>query len=371
MKRHGSLSIDLLAIIGAMRTPLSRSAWMLGLSSAGVILGLACGLLLVMAKNGVFSHDIRYEIPPCFEVGSPFHHRYRENCHGKMRTPRGEVQVSTNEDGLRELARQETLREPSRVLVVGDSFVEGWWMSREQGISAELSRLFPGTYFVNGGLRSTGPMLQAESLGPRLEAYRPKGILWFLNDTDGADDRLACAVLENPDASPGARRFGIDEFLLDGWRAQLVSLLGDSAPSRWLRRVFYQRRWKALVHGEGGKRCGACKGVEEFKAAADRAGVPVLAVFTNTDTGLLTGHYEGEEQSREEIMACLARHGVSTVTANTESMSSELRERYLWPADFHLNPEGVQWFAGQIGSDLSAWLAALAALAAKKPAAKP
>lgn len=351
-----------------MRTHISRPAWMIGLSAAGVILGLACGLLLVMAKSGVFSHDIRYEIPPCFEVGSPFHHRYRENCQGKMKTPRGEAEVRTNEDGLREQPREAALKEPSRVLVIGDSFVEGWWMSREEGISAELTRRFPGTYFVNGGLRSTGPMLQAESLSRRLELYRPKGILWFLNDTDGADDRLACAVLEDPAAPAGSRRFGINEFLLDGWRERAVGLLGDTAPGRWLRRVFYQRRWKELVHGERGGRCGACRGVEEFKAAADRAGVPVLAVFTNTDTGLLTGHYAGEKQSRQELNACLARHGVRTFTADTQSFTPELKERLIWPNDFHLNPEGVQWFAAQLSGELQSWLGTLQKSgAAKRP----
>lgn len=295
--------------------------------------------------------DPRAELPPCFEVGAPFHHRFRPDCAGMMQTPRGPVRLSVNEDGLREIARSHVLRHARRILVMGDSMVEGWWNAQGETISALLGEHFPAHYFVNGGLRSTGPVMQAASLRRILGIYKPRGIIWMLNDTDAMDDRLACV------AQADGENFGAPEFSLAGWRKTAVGLLGSTAAAGKLRRRFYQENWQALVQSEAAGRCDPCRAVETFQRVA--AGIPILALYLPLSPLLHTKHYYQLEASRKTLLECLKKSGLN-ITMMMENPTKEEIDRYFWDNDIHTNPEGTMFLTDEIAPVVEGWLRKLA-----------
>lgn len=332
-----------------------------------LILGCVFGWGLVAGAGSILLEtDPRAILPPCFEVGSPYHHRFRPGCTGKLATPAGPVQIEINEDGLREAPRRHVLAHPLRVAVLGDSFVEGWWASNEQALGSLLTRELPGAYFINAGLRSTGPRLQATRLSEVLRAYRPAGVLWLLNDTDALDDRFACAAALDPAAPAEKLELGTPEFRIDGWRAKAVALLGESAPGARLRRRFYEQNWRGLVEGESARRCG-CRGVEEVKRVAARAGVPLLAFYITSEAIRPLAHYAGAEALREELRACLTRAEIPFQPAGPPASVSpaEVEKYYLWDNDFHFNPEGTAMLAARLAPAVKGWLAGLRAPARK------
>ncbi len=325
-----------------------------GVLSLGALFGWG---LLKGAGIVLYARDPHAELPPCFEVGAPFHHRFRPVCAGVISTPRGPVPLRVNEDGLREIARAHALSHPRRVAVIGDSFIEGWWSSQEQALGSLLTRDFPGTYFLNGGLRSTGPFMQAGRLAGIIEKYRPQGVIWLLNDTDALDDRFTCAITRDPQARPDQAELGVPEFVLEGWKRQAAGLLGNTAAGGRLRRRFYQEKFAELASGESSRRCGACWGVKAVKKVADDAGLPLLVFFLASDSLLPKGHYGGGAALRPELLDCLRQSGIQTHTAGpAATLSAANLENYVWEGDFHLNPEGMEMLAGEISPTVKAWL---------------
>jgi len=321
--------------------------------------GAICGWGFSLAMESVtFEDDPRAEFPPCFEVGAPFHHRFRPNCTGVMNTPRGEVPLSINEDGLREIARPHALKQPKRIVVLGDSFVEGWWASRDQSIPSLLQQRFPEFYFINAGLRSTGTVMQAARLKEVIGLYKPSGIIWILNDTDPLDDRFACAIQDE-------EGFGVPELALHGWRKVAVSLLGATAPANRLRRQFYGENWQSLAQSEAAGLCDPCRGVIEIGKITQ---VPLISLFLPIHSALPRHHYAQPEFARAELLECLEKKGIRTAMALSDNMTKEEIDRYFWEKDFHLNPEGMAYFVDHNAPGIEEWLRKIKSPAARKGA---
>lgn len=337
----------------------------------GLAAGAACGWAYVGALSGwLLEPDYRSEIPPCFEVGEPFHHRFRPSCSGTMRSPRGPVLLKTNEDGLREILRSRVLSHSPRVLLLGDSFVEGWLVPTDQAPAALLTQRFPPAYFVNGGLRSTGPLQQAARLPALLHAYRPQGVVWLLNDTDVLDDRFACSVARNPAAPAESIEFSAPEFGLHGWRAAAAGLLGDNFLSAKLRRQAYRQRWTELANSDASRRCEACRGVQEVKRLAAEAGLPLLAFYLPLESMPGAAHYEGATANRQALLDCLKSAGIPAhEVGRPPEMPPGDFQGYLWENDFHFNPEGNAMLAARMETALAGWVQKLVAGAGEKKGA--
>lgn len=317
--------------------------------AALMVVGVTFGLLLLFASGEVFfTKSLSDELPPCMEIGEPFHHRFRPNCAGELATPSGSVPFSVNEDGLRERPRAQIMLRPRRVLVAGDSFVEGWWVSGEQALSSQLSAALPPFYFINAGLRSTGPIMQAARLGSLLEVYRPELLLWVLNETDGLDDRFACSVMK--DSRTPLAQFGAPEFGLHGWRKPIAELLGNTNTGQRVRKAAYLAEWERLVQSEAAGACGACRGVREFRRTAEAAKVPIFVVYLAKGFPDPGRHYAKGRPPKEELLDCLAKEKLSPYLAAVEG------ENYFWEGDFHLNPEGLSYLAASLTGPLAAQL---------------
>ncbi len=319
--------------------------------------GAAVGWLVARALEPlVHESDLRFQPPPCFEIGEPYHHRYRARCTEMMDTPRGPVSFTVNEDGLRELPRAAILRDSHRVLLLGDSYVEGWWAPEGTDLSAQLGARIPGEHFINGGLRSSGPIMQAVRLAALLPVYRPERVLWFLNDTDGADDRLACALLREPTAPAEKMAFSTEDFILAGFRAKLAALFDGTPLAHRIRAAAYASTWRELQRSAKAERCGACRGVSEVARVAREAGVPLLAVYLPAAPGGLRAVYAGEASPKAGIEKCLKEAGVREAPLALDGLSAAEQESLFWENDFHLNPEGLVAVTDRLVPEVKSWL---------------
>ena len=302
-----------------------------------------------------FADSYRWELPPCFEVGAPFHHRFQPSCQGPMNTPQGPVSLFTNEDSLRDAPRAEILEKPNRVLLLGDSNVEGWWLSPAQTLGALLSAEFPETYFINGGLRSTGPLFQAQYFDRLLDTYEPRSVILLMNDTDTSDDKLACALAEDINLSPEAWKYSLDDFELGPWEGRLVGTLGNTEAGRRLKTHYYRERWAKFVASERGQRCETCLGLKEMNRLAKKRGVPLRVIYFKMREEKMASHYPLDASALERYLRCFEELKIPFFVLDNNRLSAEEVERYFWPNDFHRNPEGMAYFVAQITPALEDW----------------
>lgn len=302
----------------------------------------------VIYRRGAFSQDFRWDLPPCFEAGAPFHHRFRPNCREFVRTPQGRVEFQTNEDGLRDLPKELLLSLPNRVLLLGDSFVEGWWLREDQAINTRLRELDPKKYFINAGLRGSGPLFQARRLGPLLESYKPKEVVAVLDDTDIFDDRLACAVATSKEGDPRDWSFAAPEFEAPGWQSFLLDRVAGWRMEPRLREYFYGRRLAKLIDSSSAGTCDPCRGLESLRDTAAAAHVKFRALLLDLGRRGPEEATEGPQGTSEALQACLRNLRIPFFALRFDEFTKAEEDKYLWGAGPYLNPLGVQYWAARI-----------------------
>ncbi|MGH7333422.1 MAG: hypothetical protein ACREKS_11920 [Candidatus Rokuibacteriota bacterium] len=178
-----------------------------------VLLGLAGGLMVAELGARVWE-SVRRPRKDSLGVDDPIrHHRWKPRARGRVRG----IEYETNSLGLRD--REYAERKPAgafRILMLGDSFTEGWTLPLEGVVAKRLEQSlalrcrFPYEV-INAGNASYSPILQyllLEEIGPRL---RPDLVLLNFDMTDVHDDfiRTRLARLDAnglPVAVPADRR---------------------------------------------------------------------------------------------------------------------------------------------------------------------
>lgn len=132
-------------------------------------------------------------------AGAPsheYHHIYPPSRDMFMGVYEGQtVIIHTNEDGLRTYyTRGEFARYPERVIMLGDSFVFGYGVRQERGLTAVMEQLLRdrlGTHEIavlNAGIASYSPFLERLLLAGKLEQYHPTLVVLLLDPSDIGDD---------------------------------------------------------------------------------------------------------------------------------------------------------------------------------------
>jgi hypothetical protein len=125
-----------------------------------------------------------------------YHHIYPPNRDMFMGVYEGRtVVVHTNEDGLRSSYTREAFNKyPIRVVMLGDSFVFGYGVRQERGLTAVMERLLRDRLgadqvaVLNAGIVSYSPFLERLLLAGTLERYRPTLVVLLLDASDIGDD---------------------------------------------------------------------------------------------------------------------------------------------------------------------------------------
>jgi hypothetical protein len=155
-----------------------------------VLVGLAGGL--IVAEFGARAHEsMRRPRKDSLGVEDPVrHHRWKPSARGRVRG----VEYETNSLGLRD--HEYAVPKPAgvfRILMLGDSFTEGWTLPLVGVVAKQLERSLAlrcrGQYeVINAGNASYSPILEyllLKDIGPRL---RPDLVLLNFDMTDVHDD---------------------------------------------------------------------------------------------------------------------------------------------------------------------------------------
>lgn len=231
-----------------------------------VLLSLVAGLFAVEGTLAVLAYPKEVPLPAAHRPGLSWDHRSVEFAYA----------FRTNARGLRypDVPAEKPSGE-TRVLVLGDSFVEGMGVEARDTFAARLERRFSSdgrrTRFINGGLQNSGPRQYARLLRHVGLDYRPDRVLVVVYANDVYDTAAAdpARLGEEPwlDAEFEAlRRTRAGEVFHRLWprawtlaRAS-VRRLGEAASSRDIVRSA-ERRARRL-------------GVSEERIAAWRASLP-------------------------------------------------------------------------------------------------
>ncbi len=168
---------------------------------------LALGAILVVlvgAEIGIRKfHPAGGQLIYRFIYSPEFHHanlRNRElifepHAFGPSNLEKEGGSVRTNEIGLRSLhTREEFLRYPQRVVMLGDSFTFGFWVPQDNAFPQVLEKRWQEKLgkneiaVLNAGVVSYSPLLEKLMYEKELAAWKPQVVLLVLDATDVADD---------------------------------------------------------------------------------------------------------------------------------------------------------------------------------------
>ena len=156
------------------------------------------------------------------------------------------VVIRTNEDGLRTgYTRERFRRYRDRVVMLGDSFVFGYGVRQEAGLTAVMERLLrdrlgqDDVAVLNAAIPSYSPLLERALLAGRIAQYRPTLIVLLVDVSDIGDDTQ---YLSEAHVSGGRLTFDPRVKPTSPYRGALLELIGRVSPSiplgstpvRWL-----------------------------------------------------------------------------------------------------------------------------------------
>ena len=143
---------------------------------------------------------------------------------------------------------------PPQVALVGDSFVEGWCVPREESFAGRIRDAVPATLSV--GFTGHGPLAELGTLREYVEPRRPAHVFWFFFEGNDLTDNL-----------PRERKSDIlRRYLTPGFSQHLeqqAAMLGDElrrrydsrlaqepvpVPTSWVMGIVKLRSWRRLIN---------------------------------------------------------------------------------------------------------------------------
>lgn len=187
---------------------LLTGAWVLRWASRRALLRLAAvalsALLAFLLGEGVLrampAPKAFLKVEGLGKADAVRHHRNLGCLEGFDEAPEWNVRIRTNSLGMR---GPEPEASPSRrILVLGDSYVEGYGVEEAQTLSSRLGGLMAPAEVLNGGCGSYSPLLEWMALrewGPRL---RPDLVILALDCSDLQDDAsYSTRIVKGPDGA--------------------------------------------------------------------------------------------------------------------------------------------------------------------------
>jgi hypothetical protein len=148
--------------------------------------------------------------------------------------------------------RNTTNTERASMVLIGDSYVEGWYVSDEQTVASQLAHRL-GEFVANLGVAGYGTMQELRVLKGDALARKPNVIVWFffegndLYDDAGFEATLAAAPTVPEETTPQP------EGLVHNWKQRSFTINAFHWIRRWSHPIVPTRPpfW-ALLRGQGG-----------------------------------------------------------------------------------------------------------------------
>ena len=138
------------------------------------------------------------DLPRYRTADTVFHHRFVPNSKGRFATKEYKTIYHINSFGLRD--REYTLKKPEgfyRIVMIGDSFVEGRGVNIENTFTKKLEKLLNenkesekilGYEVINGGVASYSPILEYIAVKNKILRLNPDMVILCLDLSDIQDD---------------------------------------------------------------------------------------------------------------------------------------------------------------------------------------
>jgi len=164
-----------------------------------VFFGIALGLFITEIFLRIFPIENLWgrarilmgeHLTDCLVGDSKLNHKLMPNCNGVIKTKEYKVAIRTNSLGFRDkevLAKSES---SYRVLILGDSFAEGWGVEVEDRFDTVIKQMAPGKNIetINAGVRSYSPSLEIELAKRNIDIVKPDLVILLLDLSDLHDD---------------------------------------------------------------------------------------------------------------------------------------------------------------------------------------
>ena len=151
------------------------------------LFGLICGLLLAEAILTLAVPQL-HRRPRVWQFDSELGWRHVPGAHGRLVSPEFDVEYRINSRGLRDSETDPSGAPGKRLLLLGDSFAEGWGVDIEQAVSEQLEQRLseggiPGEVF-NFGVAGYGTDQQLLLFQRHWRAYAPDIVLLLFYGND-------------------------------------------------------------------------------------------------------------------------------------------------------------------------------------------
>lgn len=164
-----------------------------------VIVGVLIALIILeiifrnysIAQMRGFFRVLRGErLTDCQVNDAVLNHRFVPNCKGKLTTSDFSYDFETNSLGLREREIPEKKDGVYRILIIGDSFAEGWGVPLNERFDRVASNIINNDKIeiVNAGIRSYSPILELLYLKDQGLKLNPDKVIMLFDASDLHDD---------------------------------------------------------------------------------------------------------------------------------------------------------------------------------------
>lgn len=281
----------------------------------------------------------------CFSMNKQEAPAFLPDCRETLKTPEGDVEFQTNEDGFRDRPRE--FFRKGAIALLGDSHVEGFWLPVESGIARMLEKkIAPEFPFLNLGIRASGPTQQAIRFQRAIMNNPVRGAIWFLNPSDPVDEIYFRA--RNPGFELGEKSWSELSPLWDPtplyWAITRLSL---ALRDRVYILIYINERW--IKQSQQAKYLSGpflndphCLSLELTAKRMRAHKLPLLFVALPHGTLARPRSYMGtslEDQSFERLLDCARATGNRVV-----DLREKLNEHPEWffRNDWHFNVSGVE-----------------------------
>jgi len=264
------------------------------------------------------------------------------------------------------------------IVAVGDSFTQGYCVSREKSFVGLVRERFPVT--LDLGMAGEGPLIELASLEEYLPSLRPKHVLWFYfegNDlTDLQTEKKIPSLMRylKGDFSQGlvVRQEDIDHALLLFIEEQIRRKLNESQPlpANWISRrandlvgIIGLRRLRntlGLVQGRDTEEAEARSDYElssvdvfrdvmaEAKRLVIAHGATLQFVYLPTSSRYFDSPEAGVKM-RDQILKVVTGLGIPVIDIHPAFQAhNDVRSLFPWRGHGHYNEDGHRIVAGEV-----------------------
>jgi len=168
-----------------------------------ILAGLLVGLMLSEALVG-WLHPQLYQRPDVWQFDPQLGWSHIPGSSGRLVTPEFDVEISINRDGLRDAdyPRDKPVH-AHRILLFGDSFVEGWGIRQEDTVAKVLERrlradslaaAYGRTEVINFGVAGYGTDQALLLFGKQGRHYQPDRVIAFFYGNDLWNNALSRGI---------------------------------------------------------------------------------------------------------------------------------------------------------------------------------